>query len=357
VLRLKALPRASYAYLTRKSVYGASLKRFGQREIDMGFYTVQPTLRNMFLRFSLPVHRLADVARRAGFGHLDEPIPDPHRNSKLDKLISDPEFLEVLRDVQRVSSADLAEYLGALGYWECESVALVDVGWNGTTQEALDIAFEEHANAPNLHGFYLALLGNKVVRDSDRSKFRGMFFDYRNAEDGSLFYRFVELFEMATRAPHPTVIGFRRMFDGSVEPEFRDPISDERLAELSDEAFVATLQAGIFDYCDDYVRTLEAHDTGPEALSDYILYKFDRLIRYPTRSEAQLLSSFSHVEGFGQSLVHADAAKPPSTETASPSAPPTPRRILWLEGIYGKSSFPGLNHLFNLYRFVRHRRY
>lgn len=347
------LPQSSYGYLTRKSVYNASLRDFGKREFEMGFYTVDPTLRNMFRRFSLPEDELVDAARRAGFQDLDKAIPDPHSSKKLQEFVRDPEFLAVLGVVQSDASRLIEDYLASLGYWQCKSVALVDVGWNGTVQESLDIAFEDHPDAPVIHGYYMALLGNKVMRSSDRSVFHGIFHDYRKSKAGSFFARFVELFETATRAPHGTVIGLQRNERGEVLPRFRADDTEERQAELRDESLVASLQAGVLAYTDDYIRTIQAHDAPADQQSDFILSKLDRLIRYPTKQEARLLSSFAHSEGFGQTLVYRGTG----LSEADHDEKPKHQRILWKEGQYRMTNIPGLNLALNGYRVLRRRLY
>jgi len=351
-------PRAIYSYLTRKSIYAASLHAFGRREVDMGFHTISPTLRNMFIRFSLPIEEMAPVVKRAGFNDLDQELHHPHGSRELSALIQDVEFLEIVKR-QRIQCADqISDYLAQLGFWEYEKVAIVDVGWNGTVQEALATAFSDCKDVPVLHGYYMALLDGKPLNASNKSIFHGVYHDYRVKESGTFFSRYRELFEFACRAPHPTVVGFERNSEGFVKPVFKDHNSLDFQMERRDDALISALQVGILDYCEDYVRSVPFHEKNPEAFSDYIQYKVDRLLRFPTKAEAAILSSFSHSEDFGQSLVHIPRRSlTEPDETAEPTVQLVRQRVLWREGRFRNLPIPALNLIFNFCRLAKTRRY
>jgi predicted HAD superfamily hydrolase len=341
-------PPAQYAYLTRKSIYAASLKAFGDREIDMGFHTITPSLRNMFIRYSLPANELEKFALAAGFKSLDDELHDPWSSPELKTLINDPGFLAVMHSTRETAAAIVYDYLEQIGYWDCRKVAMVDVGWNGTTQEALSLAFSHLDDSPEIAGFYMALLGQKQFKATTKSKFTGIYHDYRDNGLSTPFSRFVELFETTCRAPHATVIGFKRNSTGRVLPVFKKRDSLEFQQEQKDDALIASIQCGVLDYADDYVRTMAFHDRDPAVYSDFILYKIDRLMRYPTQAEAEVLTSFSHSEDFGLSLVHVPKSK---------QLNPVRQRVLWREASMVNGPLPGLNMLFNFYRLIRTRRY
>lgn len=351
-------PPSRYAYLTRKSIYAASLKKFGEREIDMGFHTTTPSLRNMFIRYSLPENELENIAYEAGFESLDVELHDPGKSAELKRFISHPQFISILRRTREDAAAILYDYLEQIDFWNCDKVAVVDVGWNGTAQEALAEAFCHLPENPLIEGYYMALLGGKIFKEKSNSKYFGIYHDYRKVSRGIAFSRFVELFETACRAPHATVVGFTRRENGDVTPVLKDSNSIDFEQEQKDDSLISSIQSGIFDYCDDYTRTLEFRDRKIENSSQYILFQVDRLLRFPTTEEARVLSSFSHSEDFGQSLVHVpDNTAINQTDRSGHEPTPFRRRTLWREGDMVTHPFPGLNSIYNFYRLFRTRSY
>ncbi len=349
-------PAAHYAFLNRKSVYTASLHSIGPRELEMGFHTTNPTLRNMLVRFSLPVDELADLAITAGFTDLDSQLTNPLESAQLKRLLAKPQFKAIVETHRRNSSEQLTDYLDSLGFWQASRVAIVDVGWNGTVQEALSVAFGAQSECPEIYGYYMAFLKRMSSQLQPAFNCRGIYHDQSNCFSLGAFHRFVELFETACRAPHPTVSGFCVNPKGELVPEFEDIASEGYKQEKADERWVATVQAAILDYCEDYLETLPFRQGSPEDESAYILYQVDRLLRFPTREEADLLTRFGHSEGFGQSLVYVPAERDgPGHEKST--RPPKHHRVLWPEAEIAKKGIAGLNHLFNAARLLKTRRY
>jgi len=349
-------PPARYAYLTRKSVYGASLKSFGDRERDMGFHTTTPSLRNMCIRFSLPVEEVEPVVKECGFDSMDSEIHDPWKCPELDQLAAHPAFLRILEAARSNSASILYDYLDQIDYWNAKEVAVIDVGWNGTAQEALAVAFSDLPEAPRITGYYMALLGGKIFGKIKKSRMEGIYHDYRDTTAGIFFSRYLELFETACRAPHPTVIGFDRVGDGQVVPELKSRQSVDFQLESNDDALVSSLQSGILDYTDDYAKTLPFHEQEPVDEAQYHLYQLDRLLRFPAKGEARELTGFSHSEDFGQSLVHV-ATGNGNWDDPPPVSKKVRHRVLWPEGDKSLKPIPGLALLSNLYRLARTRRY
>jgi len=354
----QSVPQSIYSYLNRKSVYASSLHEIGRREIEMGFDTTSPSVRNFLKRFSLPVDELAVVALEAGIDDLDHFVTNPYESKEFLRFLKDPRFLSAVQHEKQQTHALLYEYLNQIGFWKKDKVALVDVGWNGTTQQALAIGLNQASTCPEISGYYMALLGRMTLDSPPNSDFHGIYFDYRKQSSGISFARYVELFETACRAPHPTVTGFVKNPNGIVEPTFKDSNSIECRLEHLDEAWVSSIQSGILAYCDDYTATLRFHERSPEEEGDFILYRLDRLLRYPNKEEAEVLTDFSHSEGFGQSMVHIpDKLNSGSNNKNNYRSINYNHRTLWREGRYAQSRIPGLNTLLNSFRLLKTSRY
>jgi FMN phosphatase YigB (HAD superfamily) len=341
--------RSEYVFLTRKATYLASIRELGRREIEMGLWTRRPTLRAMLARFSLDAERFEPFARECRLP-LDEPIHEPHAHERFQRFVGHAAVGEQIQACAAARRALLRDYLAQIGFWQAERAALVDVGWHGTTQDALTAAFGDEPQWPRLWGWYAAFLGSKPVVETDRSTYEGVF--YHRPRDpigaaGAALSNFAELFEFAARGPHPTTVGLTRdPRDGGVVPVFADAGSAGPQSERRDRALVTALQAGIFDYADQYARLAPFQDAGAEAYAPFALQTLDRLIRLPRAKEARALLGFHHNEDFG---IQTDAPPEPARgawKTALARAARSP----WPEGAVARWGVPGLVKAANLCR-------
>ncbi len=290
-----ARPRVEYAFLNRKSVYSATSQRLDPRHWTNG--TNRPTLAKLLRRYGMEVGPFQTLAARCGI-QAESPLVLPAASGRLRRFLTDPQF-EAAWTEQRAAERELLDdYLGQLGFWEARRACLVDVGWQGTVQQTLTAGFADHPNWPGLRGVYLAMLDERA----DPTNRLGLL--YHHGQDplgsgSSAAYRFLELLEVATRAPHASVDGLRREASGRVVPILKDPESAARQAELRDQGYVVSLQQGVFDFLDAYVRLLPFTDGEAEPLYAVAVELFGRLIRYPKRWEAEALLPFSHSEDFG----------------------------------------------------------
>jgi hypothetical protein len=104
------------------------------------------------------------------------------------------------------------------------------------------------------------------------------------------------------RAPHGTVIGYQKNDDGHVEPIFKSDQHSSRQLEKDNEGLIALFQNGIFRYMQEYTRAVQmlgatALDTRP-----YALEMLEKMIRYPTRSEADMLFKLKNISDLGSDL-------------------------------------------------------
>lgn len=356
-LREQVIPghpaRGEYVFLTRKATYLASIRELGRREIEMGLGTRRPTLRGLLARFSLDEEQFEPFARECGLS-LDEPIHEPHAHPRFQRFVGHAAVGEQVQAQAAARRALVRDYLAQVGFWKAERAALVDVGWHGTTQDALTVAFEHEPDWPRLWGWYAAFLGSKPVVTTSRSTYEGVL--YQRGRDpmgtpGAALSNFVELFELAARGPHPTTVGLTRdPRSGEVAPIFADPESAGPQGERRDRALVTALQAGIFDYAEQYARLAPFQDAGAEAYALFALRTLDRLIRLPRTAEARALLGFHHNEDFG-----IQAAPEPTPRGAWRTALGRAARSPWPEGAVACWGVPGLVKAANLCRVAQGR--
>ncbi len=347
--------RTEYVFLNRKSAFAASLNEIGPREIRYGLSSGEPCLRNLVKRFNLNPDDFMDLAREVGIDSLDDPLDVrnvffDHDNVLL--FLRHPRFLDAVRRKSAESRRLLKDYLDQLGFWKTDRVALVDVGWGGTTQDCLTFAFQDDPAWPNVLGLYMSFVPWMPLCRTRRSKYRGVFFEDRRDPVGHApFASFPELFEIASRAPHPTAEGFRKSDTGdNVVPVLQSTDAQPFLNELNNKSLTLDLQAGIFAFLESYAAVLPFLEHPPGTYGSFFLSQLDRLIRFPSAKEAKCFEDFYHQEDFGvEVLTHHVHHKPNAASwTSWKKFLRTASRTLWKEGFVVGSGYPGLIHIFNL---------
>ncbi|MDW2741444.1 HAD family hydrolase [Atlantibacter subterraneus] len=111
--------------------------------------------------------------------------------------------------VCRKNRRGLFNYLQKLGIKRGEKIALVDVGWSGTTQEAFYHAVNQFTDV-NIHGYYFCLAN--TAEKHRRKSFLQMhaMYDTENADAAliDLIYENRVAIELFFSAPHDSIIGY-----------------------------------------------------------------------------------------------------------------------------------------------------
>ena len=351
--------RGEYVFLTRKSTYLASIHQIGSRELAMGLWTQVPTLQTMLTRFSLEPTDFADIAAACSLP-LDERLKGEDE-PRLLNFVLHPETVKRLRQKQIIKRELLKRYLGQIGFWDFERVAFVDIGWNGTTQDALTNAFMDEPQWPKFFGWYMGYNPMNANISTPKSTYEGLVFEKgRHGQHRSGMCRFPELFEMATRAAHATTVDLQEDCNtGEIYPVFSPESSASRQAELSDRKLITSIQTGIFDFSDAFVKDAAVNDHNLKALCDYACEATDQFLRYPPAIVSHALTNFSHSEDFGTDIVIRHQKKalriwnPINWFQGRRNQP----RLLWVECALAKHGVPALVGLYNLYRALRWRSY
>ena len=343
-----------YLFLSRQSVFLPSIRQFGERELNRGL-SHNASMRQFLIKFSLIPDNFKKIAHHCGFKSIDKPIEFHRDKDKLKSFTEHPVFLEAIRRGSENNRRLLHSYLGQFGIWRAEKVAFVDVGWDGTIQEALSLSFGSLSEWPLLNGYYIALLGRTAhpCFETAASKLHGIYYDHRRNGHSTVLSRFTDLFETVTRAPHGTTVGYRKCSDGAVVPVLDNKSGATWKLEKKDKWKISSIQAGMLDYTDYASRQVAFQNLPPASHSLYHLSQIDRLIRFPYENESRFLRRLSFVDGFEGSLV--DFRYEAGSDSPSPEAGLYVGRrfrnpIVWPEGLYAGMRIPGVNFLYNTYR-------
>ena len=343
-----------YLFLSRQSVFLPSIRQFGERELNRGL-SHNASLRQFLIKFNLIPDKFKNIASHCGFKTIDDPIDFRCDANKLKSFVEHPVFLDAIRHGSLNNRLLLHDYLGQFGFWRAGKVAFVDVGWDGTIQEALWLSFGSLSEWPMLKGYYIALLGRTAhpCLETAASKLHGIYFDHRKNRHSTVLSRFTDLFETVTRAPHGTTLGYRRCSDGAVIPVLDNKSGVTWRLEKKDNWKISSVQAGILDYADYASQQVSFQELPPESHSLFHLSQIDRLIRFPYENESRFLRMLSFVDGFEGSLV--DVRHKAGPDSPSPTAEIYAGQrfrnpVVWREGLYAGMRIPGVNLLYNTYR-------
>ncbi|XZE51422.1 HAD family hydrolase [Planctomycetaceae bacterium SH139] len=130
----------------------------------------------------------------------------------------------------------LEEYLNGLGVFSNHTCSLVDLGWKGTTQDALSKVLRSRERMITLVGFYFGLVpGAKKSQDSEKTSYVDSV-DQGNLKSDQLHAAAMFLEALAS-APHGSTISYARASDGKVVPVLDD--QGTRLTEWGYDEFVS----------------------------------------------------------------------------------------------------------------------
>ena len=346
--RGEAMPRATYLGASRASTFLPSMRDLSLGEITRVWYQYPRQSFSRLLRnLSLDADVFGAHAARCGIADPNAPIDNVLVHAGLARFLGDDRVQSDFVAARDRARELLVEYLRDRGWFGAKFAGIVDVGWKGSMQTNLWCA----AAPARLHGLYLAL--SPIVSEDAPGCSRAGYLADTRADDWAQDQVLLNgpVFEMFATARHGSVRGYERREDrgGRVRPIVQhhpDEVENFR-------GVFARVHQGIDDGIDAIERAggwrgLSGVDLRPAALD-----LMRRYIVYPTRREADLFTSYSHVENFG---VY-ETARYEFTESigrlalSGPVASALQRirdavlRHLWPPGVVRRSGVPLINTL------------
>lgn len=293
-----------YVYLSRKVITAASTADgLTLEQAQVAFYNPkQQGLKSVCKVYGLPEHELKPLAVQYGFTDFAAPITD-WRDQRLQGFLADELVQACIRPVGARHRRLLEAYLQQIGFFSADSVALVDIGWNGTVQKFLKQTFGARADFPTAYGYYFAFVP-KLYNDFGKNNFcEGIIHDSRrdNACE-RIPAEFEEIFEQGARAQGATTIAYQQ-FAEFVEPVFKADHAPDRQAELACNPMVAEMQRGVMQHWQHFREVQQLTGYNSHDLLPYVYGQLERAIVYPSRTESHMLTRLVHTEDFGDDNV------------------------------------------------------
>lgn len=292
-------PALDYVHLSRRAVALAAAGR-----IDAAAMAAQQQIR-------APGELLA---RTLAFHGLDAEATPAVQD------LDDPAFQGRVAEAARQQRALLTDYLHAERLGQDDTTALVDIGWRGSIQAALNRAFASQPGFHPMHGCYFGLWEAGCTLTAT-----GLLGDSRRRR--SLFeaapWQAALLLEPLCRAAHGTVTGYARDANGNLQPQLSGD-SPAHQAERAQHRVTDALRQGVLDHVRAAARLTELAE--PDArVRRRAQRRLLRLAHCPTKEEIAVFEHLVHTES------HVPDWAPPLIAADRPAPWRAPRR--WLAGL------------------------
>ena len=189
----------------------------------------------------------------------------------------EPTVLGAIREEADLMRASLASYLAQQGMGEGSCV--VDVGWHGSAQRALEAAL-----GARLTGLYF---GTNTTSDLDA---RGLLYDDGAADGDALMAGYWGLFESLFATGDGITTGYRAAADGQVEHVEGAPELGAAHLEV-----VRQIQKGAMAFVAWYGQTLPRGSMGEEGARE-AMHRIARLAEHPSMGQARLYGSIPFLD-------------------------------------------------------------
>ncbi|MBK6974165.1 MAG: HAD-IA family hydrolase [Sterolibacteriaceae bacterium] len=296
----------AYLYASRRSYNFASITRVDDDSLEfLAGGTSRLTPRQFLARIDIDIDRHPEEIRQAGLTAADHPVSGARGRRRLRELLRllEPQIV----DQAQAEFTTLKRYFAEQGLVDQAEAAIVDLGWHGSLQRAIERLIARIGSNARTIGLYLG-----TFAPARRYADKGMMMRGYLCENGlptemdRSIKLSVEIIEWIFSAPHGSVRRFVTTPDG-VQP---------LLAELDFEPArwerASAVQCGALEFLDDYLRKWGGFDL-PEVPPQDAVRTLIRALSRPTLAEATALGDMKHVEGFGHVAVERYIARPPGS--------------------------------------------
>ncbi len=306
---LRDIPRSHYVYMSRRSVALASIHEglTFEKAIILPFDNPkQQGLYSILQAFGLPWEEFTEKAAYYGLPDIRKPLWGHEDMAILKAFCSDAEFTRRVMELSAPYRVLVEKYLTQEGFFRKERVAFVDVGWLATIQKLVGDAFGKRNDYPHVYGLYMGFRKAASHRfDPEKNTLFGLLCDTRVPEpqfDGP--FHFLQVFEQAARAFHPTATGFmENPQTGRIEPIFKSESAPDRLIELRQDPIIRELQQGVIDFATQFRSIIRSTAYTFSDIKPFVGTLMERHLVFPTAEEADRIMNLKHSEDFGTDNV------------------------------------------------------
>lgn len=265
--------------------------------------TAAMSIRGLCERLGLDAEPLAAEIARSGFRSLDTVVDYPQR---LNLFATNRTLQEALGKRCLRERSALLEFLQQEGVLNAQNIALVDVGWCGTIQTALQVVLAEAAPKAQVTGYYLGT--TKIASALRQRSYAASCGEPKQLID--LIYPLSCLLECFTTTASGSLSHFKMQGGRSVPVFLPRETGDEQCR------FLEEMHQGAMAFAQDF-RERASNFHFDCLTSEIALESYVQLLACPTPEEALKLGALQHGEDMGSKRASYLARWPASATTAS----------------------------------------
>jgi FMN phosphatase YigB (HAD superfamily) len=286
-----------YMYSSRRLLNMARIERLDETTFDF-LLTADPFLRvrDFLERIGLSCEVLAAEVAHAGLG-LDQVLTtregffrSAEQREGMKRLLLGQESR--ILDMAAKEREKLLVYFGDIGFAP-GAVAIVDLGWQASSIRSLQDLLRRQEPDYRLHGYYFGTWAAAAPAVEAGCMLDSFFFHRGHPERRArLLAECVELVEHLFTAPHPTVTGIERA--GSRW----NPVCGEWETTPAQRECLEVVSRSALAFVEDMLK-VEPGLGSHEPPFGYLESVLERVLRHPTRIEAETLGALPHRDSFG----------------------------------------------------------
>jgi FMN phosphatase YigB (HAD superfamily) len=253
--------------------------------------------REFLERLGLDPTQWTDSLRDAGIPSLDHMVDMRRDGPIMLKAFGSTALQSAMAEAAAKEKTPLVQYLREAGIWDCERTALIDLGWNGTIQKALQVLTTATVPGRRLRGYYLGTLARLPDRGAptiDASSYWVQ--GGEPAAEAERLKRLGRLLEIISSSADGSLVRFQDI-EGRATPVLgTNPLPASQLEAVD------KLQSGILEFANEW-RDLAAH-LGPGIIPlSAATEECVRLQFSPTQKEASHLGDLALTQDMGTSTI------------------------------------------------------
>ncbi|MBK6906786.1 MAG: hypothetical protein IPH08_06780 [Rhodocyclaceae bacterium] len=334
-------PQLSYLQISRRVVALSSTPTIGPSEIAalMRIRSEGDPVSRFANYYALPESALRNIA--------------PNSNDPL-HLLRSADGQKLVVHARATQLGVLTSYLEQESVFGTERAALVDVGWKGSIQRALNQIYHDRPGFSPLHGYYLGLWSDDPHQAvAPDELFHGLISDMRHGRgvlEGAAWHA-AFIIEALCRADHGPVISLAAESNKGIVPVYGSGTAS-RVAEMRSESWRAPIIDGILDFARTYVASGRASTPSAEESLKDARHALVNLSFFPSSSEIEILGRLIHTEthapNWSTPLIADQSTRPlvsPRTWLRGLQSPWRGGYIASTLGIIGSHAFKGFENI------------
>lgn len=293
-----------YLYISRRSLYLPSLNDRCSLENAMTYISVNKTTKAdvVFERFGISKEKFRSVAKDLGI--------NPDKTYTREALKKDTDIKRIFDAFSESLKCNAAEEYKAMNeYFKQQdfngNVVLIDIGWRGSIQRALEDVKQEKLWKPyKVYELYLAIRHDAMVKPENAKGYLVNF--NQNNKMLESFAAYNALIEMFFSAPHGSVNRYKWDSDRNESViqfdafEYRDEVSTEKKAF----EIIQSLQRGALLFVEDFSKSILSKEVFSAEVMYQNLLNFGTMVK---RKDAETFGDFPYHDTEVQPVAKPDS--------------------------------------------------